>query len=332
VTVESSAVEPPAVSSPPAGWYSDPEGRAAQRYWDGAAWGDWAPPAGPVRHGVLPVGRNLDLHVFGDRIVLEKVKGSNQQMVGMLAFGVIGSLIGQKMAANADAARIAETSWRSADELAASGAEVIPHDRIASLEARHTGGGGRIRLTLTDGKVRKLTWAKPSAKGLDVDRLLHDAAPTRSIVHALTTGRKVGRVVGLTVVVLWVVAAFGYVIFGGGGPADDPSSEVDGAGTVAAASSAGSVAPAAIAPLSRACEPWIAFAQKQEAPSVDEVKALLATVRPELQNAAAADPSLAAAADSATFLESYFTMPSPALEARVDPAAGDVDAACGRLR
>ena len=31
----------------PAGWYSDPAGAAAHRYWDGAAWTQWTNPAAP---------------------------------------------------------------------------------------------------------------------------------------------------------------------------------------------------------------------------------------------------------------------------------------------
>lgn len=31
-------VPPPAPQAPPAGWYNDPEGHAAQRWWDGTTW------------------------------------------------------------------------------------------------------------------------------------------------------------------------------------------------------------------------------------------------------------------------------------------------------
>jgi hypothetical protein len=56
-------------TTPPPGWYSDPEQPASLRWWDGATWTEhrapgWHPPhqwAGPVNHDldyVLPINRD----------------------------------------------------------------------------------------------------------------------------------------------------------------------------------------------------------------------------------------------------------------------------------
>lgn len=46
------------VSPPPAGWYPDPSGAAAERYWDGIGWSTEftrsAPPAPTMMHGGVP--------------------------------------------------------------------------------------------------------------------------------------------------------------------------------------------------------------------------------------------------------------------------------------
>lgn len=39
---------PPPPSNPPAGWYSDPEGAALQRWWNGATWTEHAQAATPA--------------------------------------------------------------------------------------------------------------------------------------------------------------------------------------------------------------------------------------------------------------------------------------------
>ena len=44
----------PDATTPPAGWYADPEGRPMNRYWDGAAWTEqYAPLAAPTLSGAL---------------------------------------------------------------------------------------------------------------------------------------------------------------------------------------------------------------------------------------------------------------------------------------
>lgn len=52
------AVSGPAVSGPAAGWYQDPGGQAALRFWDGAAWTEHLTPAAPAGPAATPVSWN----------------------------------------------------------------------------------------------------------------------------------------------------------------------------------------------------------------------------------------------------------------------------------
>ena len=322
--------------APPAGWYPDPDGRSSQRYWDGSAWTAYAPTG--TRHRVLPRLRSFkgsyDLHVFGDRIVLDPVKGPDPELLGAivgffalcgLLGAVIGGLVGRLIAKNGNESRVARTSWTSAEDLAAAGAEVIPHDAIASLEARHHGSGGRLRLTLADGgAVRKLSWAKSFVKDLDVDGILHDASPTRSVVHGITPGRVVGRIAVYALLVLVGLGLVASVIFAVGSSSDG-NAAAPHAATVSAPPR-----PAARAPLARACSSWIALSQRETALSADELHATVKAIRPDLEAAAAADASLEPAANAIAFLDSYLTIPSTDLQPRVAPAAADINTACSR--
>jgi hypothetical protein len=269
----------------------------------------------------------VDLHLFDDRVALAPVKGPDPETLGaLLGFvvlcgllgAIVGNAVGRAIGKNAMSTRLARTATMPAEALAAEGAEVVPTTSITSLVARHHGSGGRVRIALADGTTRKYSWSKAYVKDLDVDRLFHDAAPGRTVVHPLSTARKVARWAGVAFVALMAVGIVAAVIVAVVSPESKSVSSV----------SAGLPDDVAV-PLGRACTAWSALGAESD-PSVERIKATIVQVRPDLEQVASVDPSFQQAADSIAFLDGYFTTPTAEQQPQVEGAAGDVDAACAR--
>jgi hypothetical protein len=285
-----------------------------------------------VPHGVLPRLRGFlkveDLHVFPDRVALAPVKGADPESLGaLIGFvvlcgllgAILGNAVGRIIGKNKVATRLARTATLGPDQLAAEGAVVVPQTSITSAVARHHGSGGRLRLQLADGTTRKFSWSNAYTKDLDVDRVLHGIAPGRTVVHPVSTARKVARWVGIAFLVLCAVGIVAGVVVSIVSPTPKSVSSVTATGL-----------PDEVAvPLRRACTAWSALGSETD-PSVERIKATIATARPDLEQAAAADASFRQAADSIAFLDAYFAAPTAEAQPRVEAAAGDVDAACAR--
>jgi hypothetical protein len=305
------------------------------------AWDDLAPPPPPpggyrTAHPVIPRVRTFtkvyDLHVFPDRLVLDKVKGADPETVGTivgliagcgLLGACVGNLIGRAIAKQAIEKRVASTGYATPQELGFhAGARQVGEAQLVSLVARRHGSGGRIRMSLQGGETVKLSWAKAHSKGLDLAAALAPFAPGRVAVRPVSLGRKIGRysVMGLGFL---LAAAFTLaVVFTFVGRATTTPTPI-------------AQGPKTISPgnpyLDRGCAKWGAFGQSLDGgiPTQAQMMTITRVVKPDFEMAALRDSRVQPAADAVEFLLLYFTAPEESQANMVGAEATKVDQACG---
>jgi hypothetical protein len=271
-----------------------------------------------------------DLHVFPDRLVLDKVPGVDPESVGTIVGFVagcgllgacIGNYVGRLVARQASEKRVAATAYATPQELGFHpDARQVGEAQLASLVARHHGSGGRLRMNLQGGETVKLSWAKAHTKGIDLAAAFGPFAPGRVTVRPVSAGRKVARysMIGLglllavTFTVLVAVSVFG---------SSSPAPVAQGPKTVSPGNPY----------LDRGCAKWGAFGQSLGGgtPTQAQMMTITRSVKPDFEMAALRDSRVQPAADAVEFLLLYFTAPEESQANMVGPEATKIDRACG---